>query len=158
MSRTAKTSLSHCGPRLLADEVGALIRPALSKKQGAIGQIYLHWAQIVGRETSVRAHPLKLKYTGRKATSACLLLAVKSVDALLIEYAAPQICSRINHYLGYEAVSQIQLVHNVSARALPVRGPRNTPKLGVERINKTLQSIDDDNLKEALRKLGSVLP
>jgi len=131
-----------------------VLKPALSKRGLAEATILLDWAKIVGEEMASTSYPEKVSYPIGKKNKGTLLLNVDPSSILDFQYALDLILDRINAHYGYEAVSRIKLQQRpidpfLSSSRLP--SPKRA-KLPLD--EDLLNSIEDRDLQEALRKLA----
>lgn len=132
-SASAKAATSDSAPPRLARgpvAVGTLsaraARPALGKRGFAAAEILTHWPSIVGTDLAAFACPLELRFPkGRNAGATLHLRVASGAAATLLHLKAPAILARVNGFLGYEAVTQVQAAQG----PLPPRG--RTPETAV---------------------------
>ena len=85
-----------------------------------------------------------------------LVLRVEGPAAIEIQHLAGVICERVNRFLGWRAVERVAL------RQAPLRRPSRTPAkradaVAAARIAEGLSDVVDDDLKQALARLGAAV-
>ena len=94
-----------------------------------------------------------------KAVLALILLQMLAVPLLArpeLQHLAPQLIERINGYFGYAAVARLQIIQGPLPHAAPParRPPAALDAARQRALNKRLESIGDDPLRQALERLG----
>ncbi len=133
-----------------------LTRPLFGKRGFADGHVVADWAEIVGPLLARSCLPLKITYPQGARTDGTLHLKVASGGlATEIQHVEPILIERINGHFGYRAVARLRLVQG------PLPSPPPTPEppapLGPEaeaRLKRTLQEIEDSDLRTRLEALG----
>ncbi|MDP1554168.1 MAG: DUF721 domain-containing protein, partial [Hyphomonas sp.] len=81
-------------------------------------EILTHWETIVGPELAAYACPLEIKFPRGKNAGATLHLRIASgAAATLLHMKTPTILARVNGFLGYGAVSALQVAQGPLPRA-----------------------------------------
>lgn len=88
-------------PRGIAAVLAPVTRPAFRRRAPAAAQILADWPQLAGPDLAVRATPIK--FAGGTLTLGCT-----GPTALELQYAAPQIMSRLNLALGHAAIERLR--------------------------------------------------
>lgn len=129
--------------------------------RGADG-LKARWTEIVGAALARRTEPIKL-VKPRGGGGAALELRVDGPSATLIQHQAPDILSRVNLFLGVDAVTRLRIVQG------PLRGfvGRDPPAARARRrktgtldaaaegaLAESLAALPDGRLKRALARLG----
>jgi hypothetical protein len=143
------------GP-IFAKPLSVLLRDVFSDayaKQGFAGrELVTRWAEIIGPELSAHCEPLKLQWPrpveGQATEPATLVLRVEGPMALEIQHASDVILQRINRFFGWSAVGRLAL----RQRRRPAPAPDAHE---VEQVAQTLSSIEDEELRAALARLGA---
>ena len=131
-------------------------------KQGFAGrELVTRWAEIIGPELSAHCEPLKIQWPrpveGQATEPATLVLRVEGPMALEIQHASDVILQRINRFFGWSAVGRLALRQGpLSRRKRPRPSPAPDAKQ-VEQIAQTLSSIEDEQLRAALARLGAAI-
>ena len=93
-------------PRGIAAILAPVTRPAFRRRAPAAAQILADWPQLAGPELASRATPLK--FAGGTLTLGCT--GPTSVE---LQYAAPQIISRLNVGLGQAVIERLRFEQQV---------------------------------------------
>jgi len=146
------------GPTMVARLTERLTRTALGKRGFAAADIIARWPEIVGADLAAFACPLQVKYPrGRNAGATLLLRVASSAAASLLQLKTPMIVSRVNRFIGYEAVARIEASHG----PLPPRPPPTPRETALpacpEAVAASTAAIASEPLRDALRKLGTRL-
>ena len=105
------------GPITIANLATRAARPALGKRGFAAAEILTHWETVVGPELAAFACPIEIKFPRGKNAGATLHLRVASgAAATLLHLKTPTILARLNGFLGYGAVAQLQAAQGPLAR------------------------------------------
>ena len=88
-------------PRGIAAILAPVVRPAFRRRAPAAAQILADWPQLAGPDLAVRAVPLK--FVGGTLTLGCT-----GPTAVELQYAAPQIISRLNMALGHATIERLR--------------------------------------------------
>lgn len=101
-------------------------KPALGKRGFAAAEILTHWETIVGPDLAAFACPLEIKFPRGKNAGATLHLRIASgAAATLLHMKTPTILARVNGFLGYGAVSALQVAQGPLPRARAKPAPVN---------------------------------
>ncbi|MGB3865181.1 MAG: DciA family protein, partial [Xanthobacteraceae bacterium] len=116
------------------------------------------WAEIAGPEVAAHAEPLKIQWPrpveGQPQAPATLVLRVDGPMALEIQHTSDVILERVNRFFGWNAVGKLALRQAPLSQA-PARKPPPAPDpAAVKRVAETLASVEDDDLRTALARLG----
>jgi len=132
---------------------------AYARQGFAARELVTRWAEIAGPEIAAHAEPLKIQWPrpveGQPQEPATLVLRVDGPMALEIQHGSDVILQRVNRFLGWNAVGRLALRQAPLAR-------RNAPKASpapdarsVAEVAKTLTSVEDEDLRAALARLGA---
>ena len=130
------------------------------KRQGfAARELVTRWAEIAGPELSAHCEPLKMQWPqpveGQPQEPATLVLRVEGPMALEIQHASDIILERVNRFFGWSAVGRLALRQGPLSRRERRAAP-SAPDAGeVEQIAQTLTSVEDEQLRAALARLGA---
>ena len=145
------------GLRPLADSLPRVTRRALGRQGFAQGGLLHDWPEVVGPDLAAICQPRKLSFPKReRRTEGTLTLRVAPGHALMLQHIEPQICERVNTYLGYAAVVRLRLQQGALPKPLQKKRPPPLV-LGSEaerRLKAKTEAIDDPELREALERLG----
>jgi hypothetical protein len=131
-------------------------------RQGfAARELVTRWTEIAGAEYAAHSEPLKLQWPrpveGQPQEPATLVLRVEGPMALEIQHASDIILQRVNRFFGWSAVGRLALRQApLSRRTRPTRA-RPLDPASVKTIENTLSSVEDDNLRAALARLGAAI-
>lgn len=88
-------------PRGIAAILAPVVRPAFRRRAPAAAQILADWPQLAGPDLAARAVPVK--FAGGTLTLGCT-----GPTAVELQYAAPQIISRLNIALGRTTIERLR--------------------------------------------------
>jgi hypothetical protein len=132
---------------------------AYAKQGFAARELVTRWSEIAGAEVAAHSEPLKMQWPrpveGQPQEPATLVLRVEGPMALEIQHASDVILERVNRFFGWSAVGRLALRQApLSRRTRPAvsAGPDPT---AVTEIAETLSSVDDEQLRLALARLGA---
>jgi len=144
----------------LRELVGKVVGESFTRQGFASAELVTRWSEIVGTEIAAHSEPIKIQWT-RSADSEArepgtLVLRVEGPAAIEIQHLANVVCERVNQFLGWRAVARLAL------RQAPLRrGERKTARMldpiAAARVAATLSDIGDDDLKQALARLGAAI-
>ena len=146
--------------RPLADILRNTIKDAFAKQGFAATELVTRWREIVGPEISAHCEPEKSSGRGptaaRTSSPARWCCGSKAPTAIEIQHLSRIILERVNRFFGWQAVTDLRL------RQAPL-GRREKPKPpaldheAAERIASSLTEISDENLRQALARLGAAV-
>jgi hypothetical protein len=117
------------------------------------------WAEIIGPEMSAHCEPLKMQWPrpveGQPQEPATLVLRVEGPMALEIQHASNIILERVNRFFGWSAVGRLALRQGPLSRRERRVAPSAPDASRVEQVAQTLSSIEDEQLRAALARLGA---
>ena len=146
---------SHSFPRPLSELLSATLSDVLKAQGFASTEITSRWHDIAGH-----SEPLKINWprapANDKPEPATLVLRVEGPAALEIQHLSEVILDRVNRFFGWQAIGRIAI------RQAPLRRrePSPAPKIddaAAAQIAGALPDIKDDNLRQALGRLGSAI-
>jgi hypothetical protein len=132
---------------------------AYAKQGFAARELVTRWVEIAGREVAAHSEPLKIQWPrpveGQPQEPATLVLRVEGPMALEIQHTSDVILERVNRFFGWNAVGRLALRQApLSRREKPVA--ENSPDArAVAEVAESLSSIEDEQLKAALARLGA---
>jgi hypothetical protein len=132
---------------------------AYARQGFAARELVTRWAEIVGPELSAHCEPLKMQWPrpveGQPQEPATLVLRVEGPMALEIQHTSDVILQRVNRFFGWSAVGRLALRQGPLSRR-ERRAARSAPDASeVEQVAQTLSSIEDEQLRAALARLGA---
>ena len=132
---------------------------AYAKQGFAARELVTRWAEIAGPDIAVHAEPLKIQWPrpveGQPQEPATLVLRVDGPMALEIQHGSDVILQRVNRFFGWTAVGRLALRQAPLARQKAPKAPAAPDAKAVAEVAKTLTSIEDDDLRAALARLGA---
>ena len=152
------------GP-ISAKPLGILLNDVFAEayaKQGfAARELVTRWAQIAGPEIAAHAEPLKMQWPrpveGQPQEPATLVLRVEGPMALEIQHSSDVILQRVNRFFGWSAVGKLALRQAPLSRRDRPKRPRPPEANEVAEVEKTLTSVEDEELRAALARLGAAI-
>jgi hypothetical protein len=150
-----KPSRSFAKP--LRDLVGKAMGETFRKQGFASAELVTRWTEIVGADMAARSEPIKIQWIRpAEREPGTLILRVEGPAAIEIQHSTNVICERVNQFLGWRAIARIAL------RQAPLRrAARKTARTGdpaaVARLAASLPDIADDDLRQALARLGAAV-
>ena len=146
-----------------APRAGKALTPLIKKLDAQFGRgagaLEPRWREIVGDRLARVTRPQKLT-KGKGDQPGVLELRVAGAAALLVQHQSEEILSRVNLFLGQDAVSRLRIAQGpVKPLAEPAQRPktvRKPPPLPAAAEAELAASIADapDELKAALARLG----
>ena len=165
-----KPSRSFAKP--LRDLLGKVVGEAFTRQGFASAELVTRWTEIVGAEISAHSEPIKIQWmraaspsrpspaggggSGRGQPPGTLILRVEGPAAVEIQHLANVICERVNRFLGWRAVERIALRQAPLRHALRKSAPAADPAAAA-RIAASMPEIADDDLRQALARLGAAV-
>jgi hypothetical protein len=144
----------------LRDVVGKVVGESFRRQGFASAELVTRWTEIAGAEIAACSEPIKIQWTrpaeGEEREPGTLILRVEGPAAIEIQHLASVILERVNRFLGWRAVARLAL------RQAPLRhderkAVRRLDPAAAARVAATLTSIGDDDLKQALGRLGAAI-
>jgi hypothetical protein len=151
--------------RISAKPLSVLLSDVFSDayaKQGfAARELVTRWAEIAGREIAAHSEPLKMQWPrpveGQPQEPATLVLRVEGPMALEIQHSSDVILQRVNRFFGWSAVGKLALRQAPLSRRQRPAPPRSPDPKAVAEIAETLSSVEDEELRAALARLGAAI-
>jgi hypothetical protein len=151
--------------RLTAKPLSVLLSDVFSDayaKQGfAARELVTRWAEIAGPEVAAHSEPLKMQWPrpveGQPQEPATLVLRVEGPMALEIQHASDVILQRVNRFFGWSAVGRLALRQAPLARRDRPAASRVPDPKSVAKVAESLSSIQDEELRTALARLGAAI-
>jgi hypothetical protein len=157
---------SRSFPRPLSELLGATLSDALKTQGFASAEILARWGDIVGPEVAAHSEPMKINWPRAKvpgalgdepAEPATLVLRVEGPAALEIQHLSAVILERVNRFFGWQAIGRIALRQApLRRREKPASPPPPDPAV-TARIAASLPEIADEDLRQALARLGAAI-
>jgi hypothetical protein len=132
---------------------------AYARQGFAARELVTRWAEIAGPEISAHSEPLKIQWPrpveGQPQEPATLVLRVDGPMALEIQHASDVILERVNRFFGWSAVGRLALRQGPLARRAGPAASRAPDAAKVAEVAETLSSVEDEELRAALARLGA---
>jgi hypothetical protein len=155
----------------LRDLLGKVVGETFMRQGFASAELVTRWTEIVGAEIAAHSEPIKIQWPRASPSFASsvsragldggrppgmLVLRVEGPAAIEIQHLANVICERVNRFLGWRAVERIVLRQAPLRRV--VRQPAAAPDPATAaRIAATIPEIVDEDLRQALARLGAAI-
>src|SRR3569623_770408 len=138
-----------------------VFKEAYARQGFAARVLVTRWGVIAGSEIAAHSEPLKTQWPrpveGQPQEPATLVLRVEGPMALEIQHSADVILERVNRFFGWSAVGKLAFRQApLSGRRRPAR-PRPPDPTAVAKVAETLGSIEDEQLRDALARLGAAI-
>jgi hypothetical protein len=147
-------------PRPLADLLHKTLNDAFAKQGFASTELVTRWAEIVGHEIADHSQPEKIQWTrpveGRMPDPGTLVLRVEGPTAVEIQHLSGVVLERVNRFFGWQAVGALRLRQAPLGRKARTAAPAPDPET-TARIAAGLGEIADENLRDALARLGAAI-
>jgi hypothetical protein len=152
---------SKRGARPLAEFLGVCLSDAFKQHGFASAELVTRWTDIVGSEIAAHAEPMKVQWPRPVGSDApepgTLVLRVDGPTAIEIQHLANVILERVNRFFGWQAVDRLALRQAPLSR----RGKKATKAApdpeNAARIAATMPEVADDELRQALARLGAAV-
>jgi hypothetical protein len=155
------TKPSRSFPRPLSEFLGATLSDALKTQGFASAEILARWGDIVGAEISAHSEPIKINWPrsiGDEAPEpATLVLRVEGPAAIEIQHLSAVILERVNRFFGWQAIGRIALRQAPLRRREPATPPPPPDPAVAARIAEAMPEIADEDLRQALARLGAAI-
>ncbi len=153
-----KPSRSFAKP--LRDLLGKVVGETFNRQGFASAELVTRWTEIAGTEIAAHSEPIKIQWPRGNEPGArppgTLILRVEGPAAVEVQHLAGVICERVNRFLGWRAIERIALRQAPLRRAAPASTATIDPAEAA-RIAADLPEIADDDLKQALARLGAAI-
>jgi len=144
----------------LRELLNKLVGDAFARQGFASAELVTRWDHIVGHEIAAHSEPIKLHWPrrsdGEDGEAGTLVLRVEGPAAIEIQHLAALICERVNRFLGWRAVGRLAL-RQAPLRWRQPQTTRTEDPAAAAPIAETLSDIKDEELKEALARLGAAV-
>jgi hypothetical protein len=150
-------------PRPLSELTAGALSGPLRSQGFASTEIITRWGEIVGAEIAAHSEPLKINWPrpmgeNAPAEPATLVLRVEGPAAIEIQHLSAVILERVNRFFGWQAIGRISLRQaplRRRASSAPAAAPPDPAAMA--RIVASLPEIEDDDLRQALARLGAAV-
>ena len=143
--------------RPLSQTVNKLTKSLLGRQGFTHGAIVTKWPDIVGDNIARHTAPEKIVFSRDGVSGGTLHMRCDSgALATQLMHQEPQILDRINTFFGYLAVIRIKLIQGPvpSHRETKSKPPRPLSEAEASDLAKSIATVDDAELREALENLG----
>jgi hypothetical protein len=134
---------------------------AYAKQGFAARELVTRWSEIAGPEVAAHSEPLKIQWPrpveGQPQEPATLVLRVEGPMALEIQHASDVILQRVNRFFGWSAVGRLALRQAPLSRRDRSPASRAPDPESVAKVAETLSSVEYDELRAALARLGAAI-
>lgn len=157
---------SRSFPRPLSELLSATLSDALKTQGFASAEILARWGDIVGPEVAAHSEPIKINWPrantagsmgDEPADPATLVLRVEGPAALEIQHLSAVVLERVNRFFGWQAIGRIALRQAPLRRREAKAAPPPPDPVVTARIAASLPEIADDDLRQALARLGAAI-
>ena len=153
-----KPSRSFAKP--LRELLGKVVGETFNRQGFASAELVTRWTEIAGAEIAAQSEPIKIQWPRSDEAGTrppgTLILRVEGPAAVEVQHLAGVICERVNRFLGWRAIERIALrqapLRRVAAISVPTVDPTEAA-----RVAANLPGITDDDLKQALARLGAAI-
>lgn len=139
--------------------LGGVFADAYAKQGFASRELVTRWSEIAGPEVAAHSEPLKIQWPrpveGQQQEPATLVLRVEGPMALEIQHASDAILQRVNRFFGWSAVGKIALRQAPLSRPASRQSAKPPDPAEIAAVADTLTSVEDDDLRGALARLGA---
>ena len=144
----------------LRDLVPKVVSDSFNRQGFASAELVTRWTEIVGADIAVHSQPIKIQWQrpadGEEREPGTLVLRVEGPSAIEIQHLANVVCERVNRFFGWRAVDRLALrqapLRRGERKAVPAADPA-----AAARVAETLSDIGDEDLRQALARLGAAV-
>ena len=157
------------GARAIGAFATRLLDPIARARGFATISLLSEWPAIAGHDLAQFTMPDKVIWPRRRqdedsagaapthqTEAATLILRVDGPRAIEVQHRADQIIERVNTYFGYRAIGALRILQAPVTRARRSPAPSPPPPLDPQPLPASAE-IDDDNLRQALMRLGTAV-
>jgi len=147
-------------PRALANTIDQIARRTAGKDWNLYAGLLEHWQEIVGIDYARVTTPVKLTFphqpNERQRRDGNLCVRLPKGLAMEFSFQTETIRQRINNYFGYDAIGRITF-DPVYETPAPPRVESTPDPEALAHIHETAQSVEDDDLRQALESFGGAI-
>jgi len=144
----------------LRDLIPKVVSDSFNRQGFASAELVTRWTEIVGVEIAAHSEPIKVQWVrpadGEEREPGTLVLRVEGPSAIEIQHLANVVCERVNRFFGWRAVDRLALrqapLRRGERKAVPAADPA-----AAARVAETLSDIGDEDLRQALARLGAAV-
>lgn len=145
------------GPRALGVSLAKITKALFGKRGFADGAILKDWPTIAGEHLARHSLPERVIYPrGARAGGTLHLRIDNGSMATELQHLEPLLIERINGYFGFSAVKNLKITQGPLPETAekPARARRRLDEADQEDLARSLISVDDAELRQALEALG----
>lgn len=137
-----------------------ILDPVLRRRAGMTIGLVQSWEEIAGERLAASTRPEKIAWPRRMSEDdpfepATLVIACEGFAAVHLQHETGEIIARVNAFLGFAAIGRIRIVQKPVAPPQKRRPrPRALDKAETQKLDRMVDGIEDDGLREALARLG----
>jgi hypothetical protein len=147
--------------RPLGDLLRRTLNDAFAKQGFASSELVTRWREIVGPEIAAHSEPEKIQWPRPVGDAppepGTLVLRVEGPTAVEVQHLSRIILDRVNRFFGWQAVGDLRLRQAPLARRQKSSAPSPPDPTATARIAASLGDIADDDLRQALARLGAAV-
>lgn len=151
-------------PVPVSDLATAILDPVLRKRAGISIGLVQSWEEIVGQRLAAASRPEKIQWPRRMTEDdpfepAVLVVACEGLAALHLQHQTGEVVSRVNAFLGFNAIGRIRIVQKPLAGPARKQKPALRPLSGLEktRLSGVVAPVEDEGLRASLERLGATI-
>jgi len=151
-------------PVPVGDLATGILDPVLRKRAGISIGLVQSWDEIVGQRLAATSRPEKIQWPRRMNEDdpfepAVLVVACEGLAALHLQHQTGEVVSRVNAFLGFNAVGRIRIVQKPLAGPVRKRKPVLRALSEPEKMNLAgvVAPVDNEDLRAALERLGETV-
>ena len=151
----------------ISEVANGLIDPVLAKRAGINTMLLGSWDEIAGSSFADCTRPERITWPRRASEMAgeggghqagVLTIACEGSRALFLSHQQGELIQRINGFFGFPAIRQVKIVQKpVSPIVRRNRTPRPLTGAAAVHLDDLVDGIEGDNLKAALKRLGTAV-
>lgn len=151
-------------PVPVSDLAARILDPVLRKRAGMSIGLVQSWEEIAGPRLAKQSRPEKIQWPRRMHEDdpfepAVLVIACEGMAALHLQHETGEVISRVNAFLGFNAIGRIKIVQKPltgeKVRRKPVFRPLTEPEQ--KKLTGTVGLIEDEGLRASLERLGATI-
>ena len=125
-------------------------------------ELLTKWDKIVGAVLADHTRPIKIIFPKNTQRNGTLHLSVTTGFAIEVQHFEPQIIEKMNMYYGFKAIDRISIKQNLPYKKIEkkktshILKEKNKTK-DDKAMPKEYKSIEDENLRNALKRLGELI-
>jgi len=162
--RSAVNKPARSFAKPLRDVASKIMGEAFTRQGFASLELVTRWSEIVGAEIAAHSEPVKIQWqrsgrgdlSGAAQEPATLVLRVEGPASIEIQHLTNVICERVNRFLGWRTIGRVAL-RQAPLRRSSGKTRRTRDAAAVARVAADLPDIADDDLRQALARLGAAV-